>query len=120
MKTTIFEQVQAQTGLAETNLEQFLVSYVLRRARQNSGGTFSWELAGGPNIERRLLLGFNESRSEIAVSFEVAYQLFACDTHFFVKKVGAVTPAEIETCLPGIVTSALEQVNNWKPTYEMF
>lgn len=124
MKTTIFEQVQAQTGLSAANLEQFLVFYVLESARRacqgTSGESYSWELASGANIERRLILGYDQARSEINVSIEVATQLFAGDTHFFVQTVDTVSPAEIDSRLPGIVTKALEQVNGFKPTYEIF
>lgn len=124
MKTIVFEQAQAQTGLSAANLEQFLISYVLKSAHhayeENSGESYLWQLAGNSNIERRLLLNYDETKSEFTVSFEVAYQLFAGDTHFVVKKVGTLSPVEIRSSLPGIVTKALEQVNSWKPTYELF
>ena len=124
MKTIVFEQAQAQTGLSAANLEQFLISYVLKSAHhayeENAGESYLWQLAGNSNIERRLLLNYDANRSEFTVSFEIAYQLFEGDTHFFVKKVGTLSPAEIGNCLPGIVTKALEQVNSWKPSYELF
>ena len=116
MKATLFEQ--AQTGLSASNLEQFLISYVLKSAQHVYGESFPWQLPGHSNIERRLLLNFDENQPMFTVSFEVSYQLFEGDAHFFVKKVGTVNPTEIGTHLPGIVANALEQVSSWKPSYE--
>jgi hypothetical protein len=120
MKTTIFEQAQAQTGLNAPHLEFFLISYVVECAQHAckgiSGENFAWDLADGSKIERRLLLNYNPTQSEITVSFEVAYQLFEGDTRFLVKKVGSVKPDGVRSYLPGLVATALQQVNNWKPS----
>lgn len=124
MKTTIFEQAQAQTGLSAENLENFLIFYVQESARYacatRSETNFSWELPGGSNIERRLLLSYDAAQSCVTISFEVAYQLFDGDTHFFVKKAGTATPAEFGKPLSAIVTAALQELTAWKPSYEIF
>ena len=124
MKTTMFEQIQAQTGLSNENLEKFMIFYVQESARYvyatRSEATFSWEIPGGPNSERRLLLGYNAAQAVVTISFEVAYQLFEGDTHFFVKTAGSITPAEFGKPLSAIVTAALEELRAWKPSYELF
>ncbi len=124
MKSTIFEQAQAQTGLSAENLERFMIFYVQESARYayatKSETNYSWELPGGKNIERRLLLNYDAAQTVVTISFEVVYQLFDGDTHFFVKKAGTVTSAEFGNPLSAIVTAALQELTAWKPSYELF
>ena len=122
MKSSIFEQAHASTGLAARDLEKFLISYIVESAGRafeaNSEKSFYWELAKASRAERRLLLFCDKDRQEVTVSFETACELFEGEAHFVVSKVGTVHRSEITTDLPGVVSKALNQVNDWKPTYE--
>src|SRR4051812_23054672 len=124
MKTTMFEQAQAQTGLSAENLESFMIFYVQESARYayatKSETNYSWELPSSANNERRLLLSYDATQAVVTISCEIAYQLFDGDTHFFVKKAGTVTPAEFGKPLSAIVTAALQELSAWKPSYDLF
>src|SRR6476660_6846424 len=124
MKTTMFEQAQAQTGLSSENLESFMIFYVQESARYayatKSETNYSWQLPGNSTTERRLLLNYDAARAVVTISFEVAYQLFDGDTHFFVKTAGTVSPAEFGKPLSAIVTAALLDLAAWKPSYDLF
>lgn len=124
MKTTMFEQIQAQTGLSTDQLASFMVFYVQESARYvyatRSETTFSWEIPGGSQTERRLLLGYDRTLAAVTISLEIAYQLFEGDTHYYVKTAGTVTPAEFGKSLSGIVRAAIHELTTWKPAPEFF
>ena len=123
MRTTMFELIQAQTGLSNENLEKFMIFYVQESARYvyatRSEATFSWEIPGCSHTERRLLLSYNAAKAVVTISIEIAYQLFEGDTHFYVHTAGTITPVEFGKPLSAIVTAALEELRVWKPSYEL-
>jgi hypothetical protein len=124
MMTSLFEKTVDQAALSTESFEKLMAFYVQESARYayatRSETTYSWQLPGESNIERRLLVRYDADEAVVTISYEIFYGLFEGDIRFYVKRAGTVTPQQFGKPLSAIVTATLRELVAWKPAYETF
>lgn len=72
-----------------------------------------------PAVPGRRVLAVTEAySSKIDVSVEAAYQVFAGDTHYVVREIGAVERSQAATQLLPLLLEAYETALTWKPAFD--
>ncbi len=71
-----------------------------------------------PDAPGRRVLAVTEAySSKIVVSVEAAYQVFAGDTHYVVREIGAVERSQAAEHLLPLLLEAYETAITWKPAF---
>lgn len=120
MAANIFVQTAQSVEFAEHAITDFLANEVAATPFTNAEEGFYLYCHCAPEDAptRRVLVVTDRYSEIVRVCIEAAYELFAGDTHYHVRRIGTVTREQVETQIEPLVRQAFSELVAWKPTHE--